>query len=228
MLRSGERAGQPVGLAAGPNSQMASAPPLGLNLASTYLGFLAVGFVCGMAAWGIYGVWATIRTAMREEFDVDYTAPDRCGGTLFLGEAFVKFAGVTLVMGVLIAVYILYSPWARADEGWVRGLMGFWIVFPFVMSLVVLLGPSAEVNRVLREHKVGEGQALQDRLVVQRARIDDTTLGAADREALRGDYQHQTKLRAELYTMRTWPYSFGPTSATSEYSRATLGSRQFS
>ena len=25
----------------------------------------------------------------------------------------------------------------------------------------------------------------------------------------RGDYEHQTKLRSELYTMRTWQYSFG-------------------
>ena len=67
---------------------------------SIYLGFFLVGFVCGMAAWGICGVLVTISVIVRQGLlNLDFTAPDRCGGTKFLGEAFVKFSAVTLIMG---------------------------------------------------------------------------------------------------------------------------------
>jgi hypothetical protein len=70
-------------------------------------GFFLAGFVCGMAAWGIYGVTVMVAAFAREAGPgLDYTAPDHCGGVQFLGEGLVTFASVTLIVGVMISVFI--------------------------------------------------------------------------------------------------------------------------
>lgn len=176
------------------------------NIISIFSGFFVVGFICGMAALGIYGVLVTMKAfTSKGKLNLDYTEPDRCGGTLFLGEALVKFSLVTLIMGVMICVYILNA--FEVQSGLVRGLMWFWIIWPFLLSMAVLLAPSAEINRVLREYKVEEEERMQRDLAELRTRIEDSSPGTS--EALRGDYGHRRKLRAELHVMRTWPFNVG-------------------
>lgn len=80
-------------------------------------GFFLVGFVCGMAAWGVYGVVVIMKIlAEGNMFQPDYTAPDHCGGTQFFGNAFVKFSAVTLIMGVIISIYILFTWWVYQES----------------------------------------------------------------------------------------------------------------
>jgi hypothetical protein len=142
-----------------------------------------------------------------ENLEIDYTAPDGCGGTLFLGEALVKFGSVTLIMGVLIALFIVNFKWVNSGHTLVRALMWFWIVFPFAASLVVMLAPSAAINQVLSEYKVEQEDRLDDDLEELRSRSRDPSLTSADREAARKDYDYYNKLRADVYKMRTWPYA---------------------
>jgi hypothetical protein len=174
-----------------------------------YSSFFVVGFICGMAALGIYAVLETIREFMRvPNVELDYSAPDGCGGMRFLGEALVKFGSVTLIMGVSIAIFIVHFPWNRREDFVVRGFMWFWIAFPFALSLIVMLAPSAEINRVLSDYKVQRQDELDERLAELRKSIHDSSLPAADRDAARKDYEYYSKQREEVYNMRTWPYGF--------------------
>ena len=178
--------------------------------ATIFAGFFVVGFICGMAALGIYGVLDMIKAFMggmgEENGGLDYSAPDGSGGTLFLGEALVKFGSVTLTMGVLIALYIVNFQWV-GDGYLIKALRWFWIAFPFAASLIVVLAPSAEINRVLSEYKVEKEELLDDKLAELRTLSDDPNLNMSEREAARKDYEYYNKLRAEVYKMRTWPYN---------------------
>lgn len=175
--------------------------------ATIFAGFFVVGFICGMAALGIYGVLDTVKAFMRaENIGLDYSAPDGSGGTLFLGEALVKFGSVTLTMGVLIALFIVNFGWI-GDSYFVKALRWFWIAFPFAASLLVVLAPSAEINRILSEYKVDKEEQLDDKLAELRTLCDDPNTAATEREAARQDYEYYNKLRAKVYKMRTWPYN---------------------
>ncbi len=171
--------------------------------------FFVVGFVCGMAALGIYGVLETVKEFITApHLELDYTAPDGCGGMRFLGEALVKFGSVTLVMGVLIAVFIMKFPWAGEESFVVRGFRWFWIAWPFALSLIVLLAPATEISRVLSDYKVDQQDKLDERLADLRTRANDPSVLASDREAARKEGEYYSKQREDVYEMSTWPYGF--------------------
>ena len=171
-------------------------------------GYLLAGFVCGMAAFGIFGVCLSIRAfARKAKRTLDFTSPDHCGGTVFLGGALVVFSSVTLIVGVMISAYILLTPWENKEENWIQPLMYFWIAFPYVMSLVALIVPAVPINKALSEYKVELEVLLQERVTNIRKRLEGEKLDAAQRSELRADYEFQQNIREHLQKMRTWPYS---------------------
>ncbi len=174
---------------------------------SIYIGFFLVGFVCGMAAWGIYGVWVTVGVIVRNGLlRLDFTAPGRCGGTQFLGEALVKFSAVTLIMGVMISIYILFAGWENQDDQLVQVAIGLWIGWPYLLSAAVLAGPAGDVNQVLRDYKLEKERFLYDRLEQLRAQLDDTSIAKDKRQSVDADIDRFSKQRDLLYAMRTWPF----------------------
>lgn len=169
--------------------------------------FFAVGFVCGMAVLGIYGVLEIVKDFVRTpHLELDYSAPDGCGGMRFLGEALVKFGSVTLVGGVLIAIFIVNFAWARQQSLVVQAFQWLWIAWPFFLSLIVVLAPSAEIGGVLTDYKCQRQEELDERLAKLRKEANDASAGSADREAARKDYDYYSKQREEVYKMSTWPY----------------------
>ncbi len=165
------------------------------------------GFVCGMAAFAIFGICLSIRAFAREaERTFDFTSPDHCGGTAFLGRALVLFSSFTLIGGVMISVYILLTPWKGRENDLVKLLMCIWIAFPYVMSLVVLIVPAVPINKALSEYKVELEVLLQERVTNIRKRLEGEKLDAAQRSELRADYEFQQNIREHLQKMRTWPY----------------------
>jgi len=179
-----------------------------LALVTIFSGYLLAGFVCGMAVFGIYGVSVSVSAFSRKaKRSFDFTSPDRCGGTLFLGEALVVFSSVTLIVGVMISVYILKAwPEPKSDPWWITSLKCFWIAFPYVMSLVALIAPAVLINKALREYKIEQEVLLQDHLTKIRKRLEDSQLDATGRKELREDYEFQQSIRKHLHMMRTWPY----------------------
>ncbi len=174
---------------------------------SVFIGFFLVGFVCGMAAWGIYGVLVTIGIIVRKGLlRPDFTAPGRCGGTHFLGEAFVKFSAITLMMGVLISIYILFAGWERQDNVYVRVAMGLWIAWPYLLSVAVLVAPAADVNQALSDYKLTMERDLSERLEQLCAQLDVSSITTNERELVEANFDRFTKQRDLLYAMRTWPF----------------------
>ncbi len=169
------------------------------------IGYFLAGFFCGMAAYGICGV-SIIMNKLSDpiENSLDFTAPDRCGGTGFLGEAFVVFSSVTLVVGVMISVYILSAPWSDGEVWWVLILKGSWIAFPYLLSLTALVIPAIGVHDVLVEYK----RRLEARLREQWTKTEpgDGTVALATDATNREAFDQWREMRAELHRMRTWPY----------------------
>lgn len=189
-------------------------PPYSKNeqgaLVSILAGYFLAGFVCGMAVFGIFGVVRASRDAFAgDKRKFDYAEPDHCGGTKFMGDAFMVFGGVTLIVGVMISVYILQTKWEHNDETWVRFIQAFWIVFPYGASLYVLLGPAGALHRSLNRYKIRQEIVIQDRLLSIRDDLDDEHLTADARKALQQDYEFNMSARQNLHRMRTWPFGIG-------------------
>lgn len=177
---------------------------------AVYSSFFIIGFICGMATLGIYGILETVKEFVKApQLELDYSAPDKCGGMRFLGEALVKFGAVTLIMGVLIAIFIVKFSWTRDNANYVVIIRWFWIVWPFALSLIVVLAPSAQISGRLSEYQVERQDELDEELAKLRTRARDSSLTARDREAARKDYEYYFKLREEVYCMSTWPYGIG-------------------
>ena len=76
-----------------------------------------------MAVFAIYGLLVAFKAFPRKlKRCLDFTAPDRCGGIAFVGEALVVFSSVTLIAGVMISVYILKADWTRDDTWWITAV----------------------------------------------------------------------------------------------------------
>ena len=160
-----------------------------------------------MAVFAIYGLLVAFKAFPRKlKRCLDFTAPDRCGGIAFVGEALVVFSSVTLIAGVMISVYILKADWTRDDTWWIMALKWFWVAFPYVMSLVALIAPSLRINEVMTEYKMEKELGLRDHLAKLREHLEDNDLDVAGRDGLRKDYEFQRSMREDLHRMRTWPY----------------------
>lgn len=175
--------------------------------ATILFGFFLAGFVCGMAAWGIYGVTVTVAAFSRHaKGSFDYTAPDHCGGVQFIGEGLVVFSSVTLVVGVMISIFIHEFEWKYADRDYVVALQWAWIVLPYVLSLVVLMGPAVPLNDALRHYKLEREDEQVRALAALDAQLAAKNLEADKRKALREEYAYQQTIRKDLHAMGTWPH----------------------
>ena len=112
-------------------------------------GFFLAGFICGMAVLGIITVLKLMHHyAKNKHLNLDYRAPDTCGGLQFIGNSILKFSIVIILTGVLIASYILFAPWSH--EGFLQGLVkNFWILFPFIMAVSITFSPIHDFSKVL-------------------------------------------------------------------------------
>ncbi len=173
------------------------------------IGYFLAGFVCGMAVWGIYGVSAPIKAySLKAKPSFDFTSPDHCGGTGFLGDALIVFSSVTLIVGVMISIYILRTHWGRDKVWWVMLIKSIWVIFPYVCSFVALIALAVPINNELREYKIEQEVELKKRLIGIRKRLENE-LASNERKDLREDYEFQQNRRKDLHTMRTWPFGLG-------------------
>jgi hypothetical protein len=171
-------------------------------------GFFLAGFVNGLAVFGIYGVLASIKSfSDKIDSSIDFTSPDRCGDTAFLGTALMVFSSVTLIAGVMISIYILKAPWGSPDDKLVVVLKAFWIAFPYMMSLVVLVVPALGINKILRNYKIRSEGELQEKLVTLQNEIENPEIDSKTLKEKQDIYNYFSERRKKLYDMRTWPFS---------------------
>ena len=187
----------------------------GSAIASILLGYFLVGFVGGMGVLGIYGVFVAISVFSRElKPALDFTSPDNCGGTRFIGDALVVFSSVTLIAGVMISIYIIETHWSGDHGQGIVALRYFWIVFPYIMSLIILLAPAIPLHLALRRYKLEQEDAFRSRLAAIRLSLEGGQLDGTKRKELRDDHEFGQNARRELHKMRLWPYGV---SASSKY-----------
>ena len=171
-------------------------------------GFFLAGFVNGLAVFGIYGVLVSMKSfAENIESSIDFTSPDRCGDTAFLGTSLITFSSVTLIAGVMISIYILKAPWGPPDDNLVIVLKAFWIAFPYMMSFVVLVVPALGINKILRNYKIRSEGELQAKLVTLQNEIENPAIDSQTRKEKQDIYNYFSERRKKLYDMRTWPFS---------------------
>lgn len=171
-------------------------------------GFFLAGFVNGLAFFGILIVLKSMKNFSNKiDSSIDFTFPDRCGGTAFLGTALTVFSSVTLIAGVMISVYILNTPWKHQDRNWVIVLESLWIALPYMMALVVLMIPALGINKILRSYKIRSEGELQEKLVTLQNEIENPEIDSTIRKEKQDIYNYYSERRKNLYNMRTWPFS---------------------
>ena len=95
-----------------------------------------------------------------------------------------------------------------------------WMAVPYLLSLLVLVGPALEIHRALNSYKLSREQALKEELKELRTKIGDTSLSAAEHTATREDYEFRSKLREQVNALQTWPFRTG---SLLKYSSVVLG-----
>jgi len=171
-------------------------------------GFFLAGFVNGLAVFGILIVLKSMKNFSNKiESSIDFTFPDQCGGTAFLGTALTVFSSVTLIAGVMISVYILNIPWKNQDKDWVIVMESLWIALPYVMALVVLMIPALGINKILRSYKIRSEGELQKKLVILQNEIENPEIDSTTRKEKQDIYNYYSERRKKLFNMRTWPFS---------------------
>jgi hypothetical protein len=184
---------------------------LGLAALTLYGGFFLVGFICGFAVAGIHGVIKGVRFSAAGLIP-DPGDLDGCGGFLFLGTGLVKFASVTLMVGVLISIYILNAPWTHTSPPasiQVRLVEWIWVIWPFALSALVLAVPAFAISAALRHWKDDRVRVLSQRIRALGQQIEGRQPGTPERATLQAEYEFEGRRRVEVYSMRVWPLRLG-------------------
>lgn len=173
-----------------------------------YFGFFLAGFVNGLAVFGILVVLKSFKIfSDKIDSSIDFTFPDRCGGTAFLGTGLMVYSSVTLIAGVMISVYTLNIPWKNQGKDWIIMAESLWIALPYVMALVVLMIPALGINKILRSYKIRREGELQKNLVTLQNEIENPETDPTTRKEKQDIYNYHSERRKILYNMRTWPFS---------------------
>lgn len=175
--------------------------------------YFCVGFVCGLAVRGIYGVlYLTIKVGHEEDLDFDYLHPDKCGGSFVIGKVLFYFAIYTLIMGCFIAIYIYVSPWRYGSNTTVRTLIIAWMAFPFVCSIAVFLLPVLRVHALLSAYRSKTLSGLREEAKKLYSTLDRVDLAQSQENnqianivALLDRLEAREQL---VLRMNTWPYDF--------------------
>lgn len=173
--------------------------------------FLA-GLVCGFAVCGIVAVIKFINRINGENILNIYSL-DNCGGTSFIGELVVKYSLITLFVGLLINLCIngpfwIASPWSPTNDI-AKLLMNFWKVFPFIMSLFVVMFPVLKIHKTLRTYKKRVTASIKVNLQSIAPNLEDAIEGLSSKKL--DEFRVQYDLYQEMYNrgkgLSTWPYS---------------------
>ena len=199
---------------------VAAAMALGLNFNTPVkefvvaAGYFLAGSLWGLALWGIIGIVRTIRFYVREDRPrYDVTAPDGCGGMLFLGRAVTTFGILSLIGGTLISSYLLLAEGqahggeGHAPEGWETILLWSWVALPYAFSALVLLAPTFEIHAGLHAYRVREERRIEDTLARLETELEEAGGDAGQLRDLRLRRDDARERRRMLYAMSSWPFS---------------------
>ncbi|KXX71924.1 hypothetical protein [Flammeovirga sp. SJP92] len=177
----------------------------------------SIGFIGGITVNATIVIVKLIKkVSFAKTLKLDYLYPDKCAGTLFIGNILFVFAIYFIIIGVMIYFFIGHYEWVnlKSDDKnlYVYSIMHFWKVFPFILSGIVFIVPVKKLHVLLKEYKVNELIKVRNRLRYLTDfmfSLDTNESSTKDEiEFLDNYYLKLKNIDKEISELNTWPYNF--------------------
>ena len=183
---------------------------------SFMLQVFTVGFIGGITIRGTVLVVKLInRFSEKEELNLMYFHPDKCGGTLIVGNVLFLFAMCFVGIGILIFLFIDIYEWSylsvKNPNQYIAGLSFFWKMLPMLLAGIIFFLPIKKLSSVLKEYKNLEQMKIRKRMnhlnkMIVKLEIDkENEKGAI--ENLDHHYDKLLKIDQQIDELNTLPYN---------------------
>ena len=187
-----------------------------LYFLSFILQVFLIGFIGGITINGTIVIVNLIKKiSNKDEVQLMYFYPDKCAGTLIIGNILFHLSIHFIIIGLFIFIFLHNFPWTKANQPnsdlVIETLMVFWKIFPFVLSAIIYFIPIRRINQILKEYKLFEQLRIRKRLnyiaelimVVESDRQDSQE----KIDFLDNHFQKLKSIDSQISEMNTWPYN---------------------
>lgn len=171
------------------------------------LSFMTIGFFAGIAIHSIFLVHRVIRVFLKDNIYVfDYNAPGKCGGSQFLGNSLLIFSALALLNGMLFSIFLFHFNFGKNPTPILLFIKYFWIVLPYLLSIIALIGPALPIHQALRLYKVNEEENFIKLIGEIKNSLKRRNISWGKKESLQSSYTFYHEKWDELSRMSTWPF----------------------
>ena len=185
-------------------------------LSTFYIQVFSIGFIGGITVNATTVIVQLINTiSIKDDINLTYFYPDKCAGTLIIGNILFTFAIHFILIGIMIFLFIHNFEWtsigSENPNGYILILIDFWKIFPFLLSGIVFFIPVKKLNILLREYKIFEQLKVRKRMNYLTGMImgleSDSPKSKEKIEILDNHYQKLLRIDKEIGELNTWPYN---------------------
>lgn len=185
-------------------------------LATFDLQVFGIGFIGGVTVNATFVIVKLInKISTQDNINLTYFYPDKCAGTLIIGNILFLFSIHFIIIGLMIFLFIHNFEWTHlgpeAPNQYIVALAEFWKVFPFLLSGIVFFVPVKKLNTILKEYKIFEQLKVRKRMHFLTGMImgleSDKQESKEKIEILDNHYQKLLRIDAEIGALNTWPYN---------------------
>lgn len=186
-------------------------------LASTFfIQVFSIGFIGGITVNAVAVILKLIRKiSIKDDINIAYYYPDKCAGTLVIGNILFTFSIHFILIGILIFLFVHNFSWTSLESmnenHYIVLLVEFWKIFPFLLSGIVFFIPTKRLNAILREYKMFEQLKVRKRMNYITSIImsleSDKKESKEKIEVLDNHYQKFQRIDKEIGELNTWPYN---------------------
>lgn len=136
-------------------------------LTATFLiQIFTIGFIGGITISGTAVVVKLIKKiSANDEINLAYFYPDKCAGTLIIGNILFLFSIHFIIIGILIFVFIENYQWTnKEDDYYIEALILFLQNLPFLLSGIIFFLPVRRINNILKDYKLFEQMRIRKRI----------------------------------------------------------------
>lgn len=181
-------------------------------IASITVQWFLIGFAGGLGLRGGVVIINQTRRFGQKKLIFNSGSIDGCGGASYLGRKILIDAIFYFFVGLMIACYVLSSPWENANDPTIQYMLYSWVAFPYICTFALFFLPINNIHAKLAQFK----ESHQD---VLRARRKGLYLDLASHKGappLMEDSQRENALKnlkevvselRQVSQMSTWPYN---------------------
>ena len=174
--------------------------------------FFTVGMIGGVSVGGLAVVLKLIKAiSVKEVIELRYFYPDKCAGTLIIGNILFHFSLHYILIGIFIFLFIHNFHWINADAYLINQVILFWKLFSFILAGIVFFVPVKRLNSILREYKLQEQWRVRKRMsyIADVVMNLDSDNSETDEQLtiLNNHYEKLRSIDSMIQEMNTWPYN---------------------